>query len=43
MSLKWFLVKKKIENLEKQKQHAKCPESLYQINLKQKTTDVYVP
>lgn len=27
----------------KKKQHAKCPESLYQINLKQNTNDVYVP
>lgn len=43
MSLKWFLVKKKIENLKKQKQHAKCPEGLFQINLKQNTPDVYVP
>lgn len=25
MSIKWFLVKRKIENLQKQKQHAKCP------------------
>lgn len=37
---------KKIKKFQKKKQkkkHAKCPESLYQINLKQNTTDVYVP
>lgn len=35
---------KKFQNKKnKQKKHAKCPESLYQINLKQNTTDVYVP
>lgn len=43
MSIKWFLVKKPIENLQKQKQNAKCPESLKKINLKQNTTDVNVP
>lgn len=37
--------KKKSKNYKKtpKKTHAKCPESLYQINLKQNTTDVYVP
>lgn len=37
---------KKSKNSKKQnkkKKHAKCPESLYQINLKQNTNDVYVP
>lgn len=43
MSIEWFLVKKKILNVQKQEQHAKCPESLNKINLKQNTTDVYVP
>lgn len=33
--------KKKNQKITK-KTHAKCPESLYQINLKQNTTDVYV-
>lgn len=37
--------KKKNQKITKKpkKTHAKCPESLYQINLKQNTTDVYVP
>lgn len=43
MSIKWLLVKKTIENLQKQKHHAKCPESLNNINLKQNTTEVNVP
>lgn len=46
MSIKWFVVKKKKNQKitkKPKKTHAKCPESLYQINLKQNTTDVYVP
>lgn len=35
--------KEKNLHVQKQEQSAKCPESLNKINLKQNTTNVYVP